>query len=167
MCGLQKREFPFFAAAALGSVLFTHGLSGVSICFIVISCLIGQWSGKELLNSNPFFEPHMLNEIPIILIASKEQQEAEQNYYQNALGFGNSYIFAENHEEANPPVAGNRGVLIDEEFQESHHNMDFTKKIPLMRHGIQMTKSYCLFWKVENDSEKIQRFARILKSKFT
>lgn len=116
MCGLQKREFPFFAAAALGSVLFTHGLSGVSICFIVISCLIGQWSGKELLNSNqldlvlndqrrvfsnkyvnfnlfeascfiiihekhpmssnPFFEPHMLNEIPIILIASKEQQEA-------------------------------------------------------------------------------------------
>lgn len=122
---------------------------------------------KHPMSSNPFFEPHMLNEIPIILIASKEQQEAEQDYYQNALGLGNVYIFAENHEEARLFVAGNRGVMIEEEFQGNHHNMDFAKKIPLMRYGTQMTKPYCLFWKVENDKEKIQRFAKILKSKFT
>lgn len=59
---------------------------------------------KEVgLNSDPldlvlneqqsFFEPQMLDEIPIILIASKEQQEAEQDYYQNALGSGNAYLF--------------------------------------------------------------------------
>ncbi|MBO5145623.1 MAG: LysR family transcriptional regulator [Lachnospiraceae bacterium] len=121
---------------------------------------------KHPMSSNPFFEPQMLNEIPIILIASKEQQEAEQDYYQNALGLGNTYIFAENHEEARLLVAGNRGVMIEEEFQGNHHNMDFAKKIPLMRYGTQMTKPYCLFWKVENDKEKIQRFAKILKSKF-
>lgn len=121
---------------------------------------------KHPMSSNPFFEPQMLNEIPIILIASKEQQEAEQDYYQNALGLGNAYIFAENHEEARLLVAGNRGVMIEEEFQGNHHNMDFAKKIPLMRYGTQMTKPYCLFWKVENDKEKIQRFAKILKSKF-
>ena len=103
---------------------------------------------KHPMSSNPFFEPQMLNEIPIILIASKEQQEAEQDYYQNALGLGNLYIFAENHEEARLLVAGNRGVMIEEEFQESHYHMDFAKKIPLMRYGIQMTKPYCLFWKV-------------------
>ena len=118
------------------------------------------------MSSNPFFEPQMLNEIPIILIASKEQQEAEQDYYQNALGLGNVYIFAENHEEARLLVAGNRGVMIEEEFQGDHHNMDFAKKVPLMRYGTQMTKPYCLFWKVENDKEKIKRFAKILKSKF-
>lgn len=122
---------------------------------------------KHPMSSKPFFEPQMLNEIPIILIASKEQQEAEQDYYQNALGLGSSYIFAENHEEASLLVAGNRGVMIEEEFQGNHHNMDFAKKIPLMRYGTQMTKPYCLFWKVENDTEKIQRFAKILKSKFT
>lgn len=121
---------------------------------------------KHPMSRNPFFEPHMLNEIPIILIASKEQQEAEQDYYQNALGLGNAYIFAENHEEARLFLAGNRGVMIEEEFQGNHHNMDFAKKIPLMRYGTQMTKPYCLFWKVENDKEKIQRFAKILKSKF-
>ena len=121
---------------------------------------------KHPMSRNPFFEPQMLNEIPIILIASKEQQEAEQDYYQNALGLGNTYIFAENHEEARLLVAGNRGVMIEEEFQGNHHNMDFAKKIPLMRYGTQMTKPYCLFWKVENDKEKIQRFAKILKSKF-
>ena len=121
---------------------------------------------KHPMSSNPFFEPQMLNEIPIILIASKEQQEAEQDYYQNALGLGNVYIFAENHEEARLLVAGNRGVMIEEEFQGDHHNMDFAKKVPLMRYGTQMTKPYCLFWKVENDKEKIKRFAKILKSKF-
>ena len=83
---------------------------------------------KHPMSSNPFFEPHMLNEIPIILIASKEQQEAEQDYYQNALGLGNAYIFAENHEEARLFVARNRGVMIEEEFQGNHHNMDFAKK---------------------------------------
>ena len=38
---------------------------------------------KHPMSSSPFFEPQMLDEIPIILIASKEQQEAEQDYYQN------------------------------------------------------------------------------------
>lgn len=122
---------------------------------------------KHPMSSTPFFEPKMLNEIPIILIASKEQQEAEQDYYQNALGLGNVYIFAENHEEAKLLVASNRGVMIEEEFQRNHRNIDFAKKIPLVRYGIQMTKPYCLFWKVENDKEKIQRFAKILKNKFT
>ena len=122
---------------------------------------------KHPMSSTPFFEPQMLNEIPVILIASKEQQEAEQDYYQNALGLGSVYIFAENYEEAGLLVAGNRGVMIEEEFQGSHHNMDFAKKVPLMRYGTQMTKPYCVFWKVENDNEKIQRFAGILKKYFS
>lgn len=86
---------------------------------------------------------------------------------ENALGLGNAYIFAENYEEAKLLVAGNRGVMIVEECEQSYRNMDFTKKIPLMRYGTQVTKPYCLFWKVENDSEKIRRFARILKKEFT
>lgn len=121
---------------------------------------------KNALSKNPFLEPQMLYEIPIILIASKEQQTAEQDYYQTALGLGNTYLFAENHEEARLLVAGNRGVLIEEEFQQSCHCMDFAQKIPLMRGGAQMTKPYCLFWKVENDNERIRRFAEILKRKF-
>lgn len=120
---------------------------------------------KHPMSGNPLFEPQMLDEIPIILIASKEQQEAEQDYYQNALGLGSEYIFAENNEEARLLVAGNRGVLIEEEFQEDQ-NMDFAKKIPLVRYGKQMTKPYCLFWKVEHDNEKIRKFAEILKKHF-
>ncbi|HCT92544.1 MAG TPA: hypothetical protein DF613_14375, partial [Lachnospiraceae bacterium] len=44
--------------------------------------------------------------------------------------------------------------------------MDFAKKVPLMRYGTQMTKPYCLFWKVENDKEKIQRFAMLAAGKY-
>ncbi len=76
---------------------------------------------KHPMGGNPFFGPQMLHEIPIILVASKEQREAEQDYYQNALGLGNTYIFAENNEEARLLVAGNRGVMIEEEFRESHY----------------------------------------------
>lgn len=121
---------------------------------------------KHPLGSAPVFDPKMLSEIPIILIASREQQKAEQDYYQNALGLGNEYIFAENREEARLLVAGNRGVMIEEEYRESRHDMDFAKKIPLIRCGTQMTKPYCLFWKVENDCEKIRQFAQILKKEF-
>lgn len=122
---------------------------------------------KHFMSNQPFFEPQMLNGIPIILIASKEQQEAEQDYYQNALGLGNEYLFAESSEEARLLVAGNRGVMIDEDFQESLRNMEFARKIPLIRYGTQMTKPYCLFWKVASDNEKIRQFAKILKGKFT
>lgn len=121
---------------------------------------------KHPMSTNPFFEPHMLNDLPIILVASKEQQEAERDYYQNALGLGNMYIFAENNEEARLLVASNSGVMIEEEFPEGHYKLEFARKIPLMRNGTQMTKPYCLFWKVGNDNEKIRRFAGILKKHF-
>ena len=51
------------------------------------------------------------HEIPIILIASKEQQEAEQDYYQNALGLVSEYIFAENNEETGLLVVGKRFIF--------------------------------------------------------
>lgn len=121
---------------------------------------------KHPMSTNPFFEPHMLNDLPIILVASKEQQEAERDYYQNALGLGNMYIFAENNEEARLLVASKSGVMIEEEFPEGHYKLEFARKIPLMRNGTQMTKPYCLFWKVGNDNEKIRRFAGILKKHF-
>lgn len=129
-------------------------------CYVVIH-------EKHFLSSKPFLEPQMLDDIPIILISSKEQQETEQDYYQNALGLGKEYIFAESREEAELLVAGNRGALIDEDYQECLRGMDYAKKIPLVRDGTQMTKPYCLFWKVENNNEKIKSFAEILKTKFT
>lgn len=121
---------------------------------------------KHHLSNKPFLEPEVLDDVPIILISSKGQRETEQDYYQNALGLGNEYIFAESREEAELLVAGNRGALIHEDYQECLWGLDYAKKIPLMRYGTQMTKPYCLFWKVENDSETIKSFAEILKTKF-
>ena len=121
---------------------------------------------KHPMSNKKYWEPQMLSEIPVILVASKEQQKNEQDYYQNALGIGKEYIFAESTEEARLLVAGNRGVMIDENYCQCRKNMEYVKKIPLMRYGIQMTKTYCLFWKISNDNEKIRRFAEILKRKF-
>lgn len=40
-----------------------------------------------------------LKRVPCILISSKEQQNVEQDYYQNTLGFGGSFLFAEKPED--------------------------------------------------------------------
>ena len=121
---------------------------------------------KHPMSAHEFAEPQMLEKIPVILVASKEQQEIEQDYYQNALGIGSEYIFAESKEEARLLVAGNRGVMIEEEYQFHSSHVDYAKKIPLMRYGLQMTKPYCLFWKVSNDHETIKCFAELLKKRF-
>ena len=52
-----------------------------------------------------------LKQIPCILISSKEQQNVEQEYYKNTLGFGGSFLFADNLEEGRLMVASNRGFL--------------------------------------------------------
>ena len=52
-----------------------------------------------------------LRQMPCILISSREQQNAEQEYYQNILGFGGSYLFADTLEEGRLLVVSNRGFL--------------------------------------------------------
>ena len=52
-----------------------------------------------------------LRQPPCILISSREQQNAEQEYYRNTLGFGGSYLFADNLEEARLLVVSGRGFL--------------------------------------------------------
>lgn len=61
---------------------------------------------KHTLSDRASIEPQMLNKTPIILVASKEQREIELDYYQNALGIGSEYLFAESTEEARLLVAG-------------------------------------------------------------
>ena len=81
-----------------------------------------------------------------ILISSREQQNTEEDYYKNTLGFGGRFLFAENLEEGRLMVAGNRGFLPVERVGTLPPCGTGVKRLPVMERGQQLKRNYCLFW---------------------
>ena len=98
-----------------------------------------------------------------ILISSREQQNTEEDYYKNTLGFGGRFLFAENLEEGRLMVAGNRGFLPVERVGTLPPCGTGVKRLPVMERGQQLKRNYCLFWVKENASYYIEEFAEILE----
>lgn len=98
-----------------------------------------------------------------ILISSREQQNIEEDYYKNTLGFGGRFLFAENLEEGRLMVAGNRGFLPVERVGTLPTCGTGVKRLPVMERGQQLKRNYCLFWVKENASYYIEEFAEILR----
>lgn len=104
-----------------------------------------------------------LRGMPCILISSREGQSAEQAYYQNTLGFGGSYLFADSLEEGRLLVAGNRGFLPVESVGTLPPEGAAIRRIPICREGKQILRNYCAFWKKERSGYYIEEFARLLR----
>lgn len=105
-----------------------------------------------------------LKRLPCILISSREQQNAEQEYYQNTLGFGGSYLFAESLEEGRLLVVSNRGFLPIERVGTLPPEGASIRRLPICRNGRQILRSYCVFWKKEGSSSYVEEFAGILRN---
>ena len=103
---------------------------------------------------------------PCILISSKEQQNIEQEYYQNTLGFSGNFLFAENLEEGRLMVVGNRGFLPIEIVGTLPHPDSTIRRLPLYRNGRQIKRNYCAFWRKERSNYYIEEFAEILRKRF-
>lgn len=111
-------------------------------------------------------KPQELKNTPCILVTSQAQQETEQEYYHDIVGFHGEYIFAENLEEARLLVASGKGFM-PVEGGKKHENFGTSIcRIPLYQDDTQITRNYCLFWKKDNSGYYIEEFAEILKSKF-
>ena len=100
--------------------------------------------------------------LPCILISSKEQQSEEQEYYQNTLDFGGSYLFAENLEEGRLLVASNRGFLPVEQAGTLPAESPSIRRLPIYKDGKPFLRNYCMFWKKDRSSYYIEEFAEIL-----
>ena len=104
-----------------------------------------------------------LRQIPCILISSKEQRNTEQEYYQNTLGFGGNFLFAENLEEGRLMVIGNRGFLPVESVGTLPPPSAGIIRIPLYKGDQPIKRNYCAFWRVENANYYIEEFADLLR----
>ena len=104
-----------------------------------------------------------LKKMPCILISSREQQGAEEEYYRNTLGFGSVFLFAESLEEGRLMVAGNRGFLPVEKAGTLSPAGETVRRIPIMQNGSQIRRNYCVFWVKEHSGYYIEEFADLLK----
>lgn len=107
-----------------------------------------------------------LKNIPCILVASKEQQAAEREFYRTIIGIQSELLYADNLEQARMKVISGQGFL---PVEGSGPVMTFgtsVRRVPLCRREEQITRNYCLFWKKDNSGYYVEEFAGILKRKF-
>ena len=122
-----------------------------------------EFSVRNRLSSQESVELESLKRTPCILISSREQQNTEQDYFQNTLGFGGNFLFAENLEEGRLMVAGNRGFLPVESVGTLPPPGAAVKRLPIVQNGRQLKKNYCVFWLKEHTNYYIEEFAEILR----
>lgn len=104
-----------------------------------------------------------LRRIPCILIASREQQNTEQDYFRNTLGFGGQFLFAENLEEGRLLVTGNRGFLPVESVGTLPPPGAGIIRLPVLQDGRPLRRNFCLFWAKSNENPYLEPFAGLLK----
>lgn len=108
--------------------------------------------------------PAELKNFPCILIAPPPEREAEQEFSRIVLGFPSEFLYAENLEEARLLVAGSRGFLPLEGGE--RQAAEPLARVPLVRNGAPLLRTYCAFWKKENANPYVPEFARLLKEQF-
>ena len=125
----------------------------------------------ELASHNPLAKLDVisvdaLKNTPCILVASPEQQEEEQRFYRDIIGFRGEFLFADSLQSARVMVVSNRGVMPVEGAGGDSFFGATLKRVPLTRDGNQIRRTYCAFWKKDNSGYYVEEFAEILKSMY-
>jgi len=107
-----------------------------------------------------------IQKTPCILVATKDQQEQEREYYQNTFGLGDTYLFANTLDEGRLMVIGKRGYMLAESLAKKMTSNANTVCIPLYRDSKQITTKYYAFWQKKNSNYLIEEFASILHQIF-
>jgi len=123
-------------------------------------------SSRNSLSKMDIVTMDELKRVPCILVASKEQQSNEQDYYQNTLGFIGSFLFADDLEEGRILVAANKGFMPVEGSQKYVQAGITIRRLSLVQSENQIQRNYYAFWKKDRNLEKVKEFADILHSKF-
>lgn len=108
-------------------------------------------------------EPGELKNMPCILVTSKAQQETEEAYYRDIVGFAGEFLCVETLEAARLLAVSGRGCLPVEGGGPAAAGL---VRIPLVRDGEPITRNYCAFWKKDNSGYYVETFAQMLKQQY-
>jgi DNA-binding transcriptional LysR family regulator len=133
---------------------------------IYIAYMYAEISGKNKLAAKDFVTIEELKNIPCLLISSVQQQRNEADYYRDTIGFGGTFLFTENLEEARVLVSANRGFLPIEQMPDLPQVGSTIRRLPILKNGKQIMRDYGAFWKKERDSIYMRAFAELLRGSF-
>mgnify|MGYP004487395699 FL=1 len=125
-----------------------------------------ELSSKNPLSRLETLESSNLKNIPCILIINPAGQKEEQEYYESIIGLKGEFLFADTVQEARLKIITGKGYLPVDIIGEHVWFDTAVSRIPLVRKGTPVRKTYCAFWKKDNSGYYIEEFAEILKSCF-
>lgn len=125
----------------------------------------------ELSAANPLaqlesVEADELRAMPCILLADEDEQEREEEYYRDVVGLSDPFLFAGTMQEARLLVATGRGYLPVDVLPSTQEPRASVARIPLVRSGEPIRKSYCLFWKKDAATPELERLAELVVAQF-
>ena len=123
-------------------------------------------SARDPLSRLTQIEPEELKNIPCILVINPDGRQEEQAYYEAIVGLYGDYRFADSLQEARLMIITGQGYLPVDVIGEQVWFDSAVKRIPLVRRGEPVTKTYCVFWKKDNSGYYIEEFAEMLKEEF-
>ncbi len=123
-------------------------------------------SARSPIAALPTVSPQDLKNTPCILVASQSQQETEQEYYHDVVGFHGEFLFAENLEEARLMIISGKGFMPVEGVGMVQSFGTSICRIPLCRGDEQIKRNYCAFWKKDNSGYYVEEFADMLKAQY-
>lgn len=129
-----------------------------------INCYV-EINKQNPLSNKEVIDIEDLKDQVCILVASKDQQEIEREFYENIIGLKCQYTFAQQMDEAQLMVTINKGILPVERSINDLYETNQTKLIPLFRNQRQIQRNYCAFWQKKYTNYYIEEFAEILRKK--
>lgn len=130
------------------------------------SSLYIEVSAKNPLSKLPSLEATDLKNIPCILVMNQSGQKEEQEYYETIIGLRGEFLFADTMQEARLKIVTGQGYLPVDIIGEQTWFDTTVSRIPLVRDGEPVKKTYCAFWKKTLSDGYLKEFADILKSRF-
>ena len=107
-----------------------------------------------------------LKNTPCILVINPAGQQEEQQYYEDIIGIKGDFLFADSVQEARLKIITGQGYMpVDVIGEQACFDSTITR-IPLVRNGEPVRKTYCAFWRKDNSGYYIEDFAEILKCMF-
>ena len=125
----------------------------------------------EISNHNPLsrldrIEISELKNTPCILVMNPAGQQEEQTYYEDIVGIKGDYLFADSIQEARLKIITGQGYMPVDVIGNQAWFDSTIERIPLVRNGEPVRKTYCAFWRKDNSGYYIEDFAEMLKARF-
>lgn len=125
----------------------------------------------EIAKRNPLsrlnqIELNDLKNTPCILVVGSEDQADEQRYYEEVVGIHGDFLFAESIQEARLKIITGQGYMPVDVIGTQEWFDTTVSRIPLVRNGEYILKSYCAFWRKDNSGCYVEEFADTLRKKF-